>query len=155
MDRRIPLDLCKRHLQEIYNYRRYNDSLSTSGQPTEKQFGLIREAGFGTVINLAPHSAENALKDEAAALSKLGISYVHIPVDYTQPTEADFQKFSSTLESLGNRKTWVHCAANMRVSAFLYRYRRDVLGMADAVAREIMDSLWKPTGVWAEFVQKT
>jgi hypothetical protein len=29
----------------------------------------------------------------------------------------------------------VHCIANYRVSAFFYRYRRDVLGMNGAEAR--------------------
>jgi hypothetical protein len=48
----------------------------------------------------------------------------------------------------------VHCIANARVSAFFYRYRRDVLGMDEARARADMEEVWRPKGVWAEFVKR-
>jgi hypothetical protein len=35
----------------------------------------------------------------------------------------------------------VHCIANYRVSAFFYRYRRDVLGMDEARARAGMEEV--------------
>ena len=46
----------------------------------------------------------------------------------------------------------VHCIANFRVPAFLYRYQRDELGVAEAVAREMMERIWRPGGVWARFI---
>ena len=46
----------------------------------------------------------------------------------------------------------VHCIANYRVSAFFYRYRRDVLGMDEAQAHADMEQIWHPEGVWATFV---
>jgi NAD(P)-dependent dehydrogenase (short-subunit alcohol dehydrogenase family) len=36
--------------------------------------------------------------------------------------------------------THVHCIANMRVTAFLYRYDRDVRGLPEAGARRVMDT---------------
>ena len=42
--------------------------------------------------------------------------------------------------------------ANYRVSAFLYRYRREVLGTDEAQARADMEDVWHPEGVWATFV---
>ena len=48
----------------------------------------------------------------------------------------------------------VHCIANYRVTAFLYRYQRDVLGMDEKEARTEMEAVWQPTGVWAEFVKR-
>jgi hypothetical protein len=45
-----------------------------------------------------------------------------------------------------------HCIANYRVSAFFYRYRREVLGMDEAQARADMEQVWRPNGVWATFV---
>jgi hypothetical protein len=48
----------------------------------------------------------------------------------------------------------VHCIANARVSAFFYRYRRDVLGMDEAQARAEMEEVWRPKEVWAEFVKR-
>jgi hypothetical protein len=46
----------------------------------------------------------------------------------------------------------VHCIANARVSAFFYRYRRDVLGMDEAQARAEMKAVWHPEGVWVAFI---
>jgi hypothetical protein len=41
---------------------------------------------------------------------------------------------------------------NARVSAFVYRWRRDVLRVDEAVARAAMESVWRPGGVWAAFI---
>jgi hypothetical protein len=46
----------------------------------------------------------------------------------------------------------VHCIANYRVSAFFYRYRRDVIGTDAAQARTDTEQVWQPEGVWAAFV---
>ena len=43
---------------------------------------------------------------------------------------------------------------SVRVSAFFYRYRRDVLGMDEAQARAEMEEVWRPKGVWGEFVKR-
>ena len=48
----------------------------------------------------------------------------------------------------------VHCIANYRVSAFFYRYRRDVLGTDEAQARAEMERIWHPEGVWPRFVSQ-
>jgi protein tyrosine phosphatase (PTP) superfamily phosphohydrolase (DUF442 family) len=149
-----PINIGKNYIEGIYNYRKYNDNLSSSGQATEEQFKLIQQEGFTTVINLAPHNAENSLENEANTLLSLGIKYIHIPVDFQKPTEENFQNFITSYTPLKNTKTWVHCAANMRVSAFLYRYRRDILGMPDAEARKIMDTIWEPFGEWQNFLKK-
>ncbi len=104
-------------LDDIYNYLSLNDRISTSGQPTERQFALVKAAGFADVINLAPHDAENALDDEAGVLEGLGLAYTHIPVNFARPTEKKFEAFCERMGELEDRKVWVHCAANMRVSA--------------------------------------
>ena len=47
----------------------------------------------------------------------------------------------------------MNCAIlRARVSAFFYRYRRDVLGMDEAQAKAAMETVWTPTGVWAAFI---
>src|SRR5580704_8308955 len=77
---------------------------------------------------------------------------IHIPVDFQNPTDEDFTRFSSAMEQLKEVPVHVHCIANYRVSAFLYRYRRDVLGMDETQARAEMEQIWHPEGVWATFV---
>ncbi len=139
-------------LASIFNYLPLSDILATAGQPNEKQFAAIERAGFRSVINLAPHGVENALPDERSVVTGLGLSYVHIPVDFKNPTEADYQEFCRVMGQTGETKVFVHCAANMRVSAFLFRYRTQVLGESLAIAQRDLHQIWVPFGVWAEFI---
>jgi protein tyrosine phosphatase (PTP) superfamily phosphohydrolase (DUF442 family) len=138
--------------ESIYNWRRLDDRITTSGQPTEAQLAALRGLGIRHVVNLGLHSHEKALPDEAASADRLGLVYIHIPVDFQNPTDDDFARFCTVMAELENVPVHVHCIANYRVSAFLYRYRRDVLRMDEAHARTEMERIWKPEGVWATFV---
>ena len=152
LEKTTPLNFSKDTLDGVYNYLPVSETLSTSGQPTEAQFAAIHQAGFETVVNLAPHSAENSLADEAGTLSALGIRYIHIPVDFKHPTDEDFAQFAATMGDMADQKTWVHCAANMRVSAFVYRYRCTVLEEDRSAAKQDLDKIWEPFGVWKQFL---
>ena len=138
--------------ETIYNWRRLDDWITTSGQPSESQLADIQGLGVRHVVNLGLHTHEKALPDEAASVSRLGMTYIHIPVDFQNPTEEDFQQFCAVMERLKDVPIHVHCIANARVSAFFYRYRRDVLGMDEPQARVEMEAVWQPKGVWATFV---
>ena len=150
--RYTPLDLSRDSLDGIFNLRRLSDTVLTSGQPTEAQFRHVRSEGITRVINLAPHGAENALPDERRTLEALGMQYTHIPVDFRRPTEADFSRFCEAMADVGDAPVLVHCAANMRVSAFMFRYRRDVLGEDPEVISSDLHAIWSPAGVWKRFI---
>lgn len=137
--------------QDITNWRRLDSRVTTSGQLTTAQLAIIAGLGVRHVINLGLHTHEHALADERGDVTRLGMDYTHIPVDFTAPTEADFAAFRAAFEATPD-KVHVHCIFNWRVSAFFYRYRRDVLGMDEAAARADMDPIWQPHGVWAEFI---
>lgn len=139
--------------EDIYNWRRLDDRITTSGQPTETQLADIRDLGVAHIVNLALHTHEKALPDEAGSVRSLEMTYTHMPVDFQNPTERDFEKFCGVMEQFEGAPMHVHCIANYRVSAFFYRYRRDVLGWDDARARLDMDAIWKPEGVWADFIK--
>ena len=79
-------------LLELYNYYEYSPGLLSSGQPTREQFPAIAKAGVEAVINLAPVTDPGALADEAEVVSKLGMGYVHIPVNLDHPPRADVEK---------------------------------------------------------------
>jgi protein tyrosine phosphatase (PTP) superfamily phosphohydrolase (DUF442 family) len=140
--------------ETIYNWRRLDDRITTSGQPTEPQLANIHALGVRHIVNLGLHTHEKALPDEAASVSRLGMTYIHIPVDFQNPTDRDFNEFCSAMERLKEVPVHVHCIANYRVSAFFYRYRRDVLGADEAQARAEMEQIWHPEGVWATFVSR-
>jgi protein tyrosine phosphatase (PTP) superfamily phosphohydrolase (DUF442 family) len=58
------------------------------------------------------------LPDEAASVSRLGMTYIHIPVDSQNPTDDDFDQFCPVMEQLKEVPAHVHCIANYRVSAW-------------------------------------
>ena len=137
----------------IYNYRAVDAALCTSGQPSLSQLTGIAEAGFTTIINLALHDDPRySLPDEAGAVKSLGLAYVHIPVQFSAPTEGDLLAFFAAMKAHRAEKVWVHCAANMRVSAFLGLYRVIEQGWDAEPAFELMRGLWQPDAVWSSFV---
>lgn len=112
----------------------------------------IAAHGVQHVVNLALHTHEQALPDETATVTELGMAYTHIPVQFHAPTDDDFTRFCATLAAIEPAPVHVHCILNYRVSAFFYRYRRDILGMPEPRARADLDRIWQPDGVWAAFV---
>lgn len=136
----------------IYNWRRFDERLTTSGQPTEAQLAELLPLGVRHVINLGLHTHEKALPDEAATVAGLGMTYIHIPVEFDRPTDEDFARFSAAMAQIGNDPVHVHCIANFRVTAFLYRWDRDVCHTESSRAAELMHSVWQPGGVWAAFI---
>ena len=137
-------------LEAIHHWWRLDDRVTTSGQPSEAELAELAADGVRRVINLAPHSHARALPDEAGSVERLGMRYVHIPVDFQAPAQADFDAFCAAMA--GEDRVHVHCAANYRVSAFLFRYRRDVLGVDAARARADLQEVWQPDAVWERFI---
>jgi uncharacterized protein (TIGR01244 family) len=139
-------------LSDIYNFREVDSALLTSGQPTEAQLSSVAQSGVQVVINLAPQSSPSALKDEAGAVSALGMGYVHIPVEFSAPTESDLLAFFAAMDASRERKVLVHCAANKRVTAFLGLYRVLRQGSSHDDAFALMQSVWEPDATWARFI---
>jgi len=136
----------------LHNWRRIDARVTTSGQPSEADLATLASMGVTQVINLGLHSHERALPDEAVSVAALGMTYTHIPVDFAAPTEADYARFCAAMATTADAKVHVHCIVNARVSAFFYRYRRDTLGIDEAEARAAMETIWRPGGVWADFI---
>ena len=141
-------------LEAIYNYLPISTQLATSGQPTTNQFSAIQSAGYSIIINLAPANVENALPNEAAVVASLGMDYINIPVDFSNPSQQDFEKFVSLLQRHSHQKIWVHCAANMRVSCFIFKYRTAILGTNPNHAQADLRKIWQPNAVWKRFIAK-
>ncbi len=140
--------------RDIYHWHRLDDQVTTSGQPTETQLVEIAGLGVRRVINLGLHTHPRALRDEAASVAALAMDYVHIPVEFSNPTEADFNAFCTAVETDKNELLHVHCIANYRVSAFFCRYRRDVLGLTEDQVRDDLLQVWVPDPVWDAFIRR-
>ncbi len=140
-------------LAAIPAFRQASPDIATSGQPREEHFRDIAAAGYTTVVNLGLHDDRRyALPDEAGTVAGLGMHYVHIPVRFDNPTELDLVAFMDAMQNRAGEKMWVHCAANMRVTAFLGLYRVLRQGWAPEQAFELMRSVWTPGPVWEAFI---
>jgi len=75
-------------------------------------------------------------------------------VQFEDPQEADLLTFFQTMEKYNNKKILVHCAANMRVTAFLGLYHLIKQGKDEAEAFEPMSTIWDPDDIWASFIAR-
>jgi protein tyrosine phosphatase (PTP) superfamily phosphohydrolase (DUF442 family) len=140
-------------VEDITNYMKIKDNLSSSGQPTDIQFSFIQKAGFAAVINLSTTDfIESNPKNEADLVTQLGMKYFHIPVDFSNPQQDCFDQFVNIMKSLSGENVWVHCLVNARASSFIYKYRVAVLGEDKRDALWDLREIWEPFGPWKHFV---
>lgn len=140
-------------ITDIYNFRTVDEKLSTSGQPSETQLAALANDGFEVIINLALHDDPRySLPDETSTVQSLDMEYVHIPVQFDTPAESDLHSFISAMNRHQGKKILIHCAANMRVSAFLGLYRVLDQHWSEEKAFELMHAIWEPNAVWKVFI---
>jgi protein tyrosine phosphatase (PTP) superfamily phosphohydrolase (DUF442 family) len=141
-------------VSDIVNYLRIDDALATSGQPTEEELAAAAGEGVEVVINLALHDDPRySLADEAGTVRSLGMSYIHIPVQFDNPREDELYAFFDAFARHRKHKVLVHCAANKRVTAFLGLYRVIREGWDTDAAFAPMQRIWEPNPIWASFIR--
>ena len=96
----------------------------------------------------------NALPNEGAIVTDLGMVYLQIPVVWENPTLEDVKLFFSAMQAFEDKRVWVHCAKNMRVSCFIYFWQKYVLKLPEERARYPMNRIWQPTGVWQQLMEQ-
>lgn len=129
-----------------------DDLLCTAAQPGAEQLSALGETGLRHVINLALPSSDHAVADEGARLAAQGITYVNIPVPWENPQPAQFLLFAQVLWAMRDEPVLVHCACNMRASAFVFLYRVIHEGVDLAAAAVPMHAVWTPEGAWRDFL---
>jgi protein tyrosine phosphatase (PTP) superfamily phosphohydrolase (DUF442 family) len=142
-------------LSDIFHFQATTETLGTAGQPTAAQFEAVKDAGYEVVINLALGNTQRDLANEPQLMSELGLDYVHIPVEFEQPTAADLDEFFEAMDANQGKKCFVHCIANARVSAFVMLYRVLRQGVPLEEARAQMLQIWPPNETWQAFIDET
>lgn len=139
---------------EAVNTYQVFDWLWTSGQISENDIRQIQLEGFTTVINLALPTSSNAVKGEAELIANLQMNYINIPVEWELPEVDQFVLCAKLLSELkeNGQKVWLHCAMNMRVSTFVYLYRKLVLKQSEEEAVHPMRNVWTANPLWQEFI---
>ncbi len=135
----------------VLNWRHWSDKITLSGQPSDAHLRSFAEQGITHIINLGPHSNDDALPDEAKSVADAGMHYIYIRVEFDSPTLENFQVFGTALSALSDSKVHVHCIYNARVSAFMYK-RAKMTNTPFDTAFQIMDGIWRPGKVWAELI---
>lgn len=140
-------------MQSINNYIKINDTIATSGQPSAKEFEKIAQEGYEVVINLAVCHSEGRIENEDKIVTDLEMNYIHIPVEFTNPTSKNLLDFLEILESLSNKKVWVHCIMNYRVTAFMYVYHKYILKTPfNNIDLSLLEE-WCPQECWQEIMK--
>ena len=139
-------------LDGIKNFIAVTDRLGTAGQPSEAQLREVAEASFDVVVNLGLLDPRYCLADEAATARGLGLDYHHIPVDFNAPQPADLQRFFDVMDAARDKKVFVHCAANYRVSSFVALYGEARLGWSPQQGDAHMRRVWEPNATWTCFI---
>ncbi len=137
------------------NFIQNSEQLASSGQPTQNEIQEIADLGYSTIVNVALSSSDNAIAHEGDIVTNAGMSYIHIPIQWESPRIEQFELFASVLRKLDSQKVWVHCALNMRVSAFIYLYNVLHLGISDEDAKSQLNRVWQPNPIWSDFINKT
>jgi protein tyrosine phosphatase (PTP) superfamily phosphohydrolase (DUF442 family) len=141
-------------LDEIYNFLQIEEGWATAGQPTAEQFAGIKEAGYEVIINLGMNDSPSAIDHEDLLVAEQGLDYIAIPVVWVTPTHEDLMAFFAAMDAHAGKKRFVHCIANMRVSAFTYLYRVLVLGVPEAEAAATLHQIWQPNPIWQRFIDE-
>ena len=139
-------------LDDIRNFVSVSERLATAGQPSEPQVADVARAGFEVVVNLGLLDPRYCLADEAALVAAHGMTYHHIPVDFTAPTTEDLHRFFDVMDASRDKKVFVHCAANYRVSSFVALYGQARLGWSADEADALIRRLWQPNDTWKQFI---
>jgi uncharacterized protein (TIGR01244 family) len=137
---------------QIPAFLEINSRLATGGYPSREQLADIAQAGYRVVINLATSASAGWLADEGTMLEQLGVKYHHIPVDWQEPKREDFAAFCDLMAQHASQRVFVHCQANMRVSAFVFIYRVRQLGDDRTWAERDLLSIWTPNERWQAYI---
>lgn len=140
-------------MNSILNYIKINENISTAGQPSVEQFQQIKNENFDVVINLALSSATNALENEDKVVSELGMTYIHLPVDFEEPKLSDLNLFLRIMSGIKDKKVFIHCAKNYRVTAFMYIYHKHVLNTPFENIDVSIFEEWTPSQNWQNIMK--
>jgi protein tyrosine phosphatase (PTP) superfamily phosphohydrolase (DUF442 family) len=139
-------------LEGITNFRQYSATFASAGQPTADQLQAIADQGFERIVYIAFTNNTNALPDEDQIVKGLGMEYMQVPVDFSNPLPDDFYAFADSMQRNTGKKTLLHCQVNARATAFSFLYRVLYEDVPVAEAKEDMNTVWQPDEVWRDFI---
>jgi len=138
------------HSRPVMNYHRVNDRLVTGGHLLDGGTATLKEQGVKVVIDLRDEPPSG----EKERFAKQGIEWINIPVEWSDPRAADFDRFSTSMREHQQDHVLVQCAANYRASAMTYLYRVVVENVPEEEAEEDLHAVWNPdeNDTWRDYI---
>jgi uncharacterized protein (TIGR01244 family) len=102
----------------VTNFAKLESTIACAGATTPSGVAEVKKLGYKTIINLRQASEAGADVDaEAAAAKDIGIKYVHLPLNGSQPDPAVVDQFLVAVGDPANQPVFVHCASGNRAAA--------------------------------------
>jgi protein tyrosine phosphatase (PTP) superfamily phosphohydrolase (DUF442 family) len=137
---------------EAPNVVAISDQLVTSGQPNEKSLASLREQGFTAVVYLVPTTGKDLIPREREIVREQGIAFEKVPIQWQEPTEADYAAFAAAMKRAPQGKVLVHCQINLQASSMTFLYRVIALREPPDKAYESVAAVWSPNPVWKRYL---
>ena len=137
----------------ISNYFQYTDVLAAGAQPTVDQFIDLKDDNFDVIFNISPYSARNAIKSEGEIVEKLGLDYVHFPVDCSNLRPLHYKTFEGIMNGLKDKKVFVHCGGNIKSSNLIHMYDVLVNGKNENESLKTLKQIQNPEDKWFDYFQ--
>jgi protein tyrosine phosphatase (PTP) superfamily phosphohydrolase (DUF442 family) len=134
------------------NLVQWRPGLTSSAQPDVAYLKRAKAIGYDMVINIAPPEYAEAVANEGAIVAAQGITYVNIPVKWSDPSPEDFRVFTEILKNANKKNVLVHCQINLRGSSFTFLYRVLSEGASIEESRAKVLSVWVPEPTWKKFI---
>jgi len=131
---------------------KFTDNIISSDQPTASEYQYWVQQGYAVVINLATSQSENTVVNADHIVDASGGQYIQLPIVWDNVRIEQYQLFEQLMQYLSNSKVWVHCAKNMRASAFVYLFIAKNKPELANEALTIMHSVWTPCKQWQQLI---
>ncbi len=138
-------------LYEIQDLMEVTARITTAGQPDLVQLEAVADQGYHLVINLGQSDADRSATNEAQWVEQLGITYMHIPVEFAAPSLQDFTRFLNTMNLHQEGRCFVHGSGNKRASVFVALYLAIANELTTEEAWLHINSVWEPDLIWTNF----
>lgn len=131
-----------------------DENLSLGAQPSAEGLEWLKDQGVDLIVNLNTPDARSYWPDEARMAAKLGINYVHMPLDCSTLTPRKYELLRGLLASNRNGRTFLHCAMNVKSSGMAHIYRVRELGHSPVEALESLKATPGHEPKWQAFWQE-
>lgn len=98
------------------------EGVITAGQPEERHFKQLAEAGFKTVVDIRLPEEPRDGFDEPEVVRRAGMEYVNVPVGHETVDDETLDRLRELLRDPARRPMLVHCRSANRLGALLIAY---------------------------------